>query len=76
MNKSMVEMMEERYGPIISGVNLRTALGFNTYAAFYRSMQLEELGVKVFRLAGRKGWFAKTADVADWIEKQSKGDRK
>lgn len=73
MNKDqkLVEKMEERYGPLMGGKHLYAALGFNTYAAFYRSMQLNELGVKVFRLTGRKGWFAKTSDVANWIEDQS-----
>lgn len=70
-DQDLIIKMEERYGPIISGKHLYAALGFKTYAAFYRSLQLDELGVKVFRLAGRKGWFAKTIDVANWINQQS-----
>ncbi len=75
MNKGqqLIETMEERYGPLIGGKNLYAALGFNTYSAFYRSMQLNELGVAVFRITGRKGWFAKTNEVAKWINQQSEG---
>lgn len=62
-----------QYGPLISGKDLYTCLGFKTYAAFYRAKQLNEIDVNVFRLHNRKGWFAKTADVAKWIETQSEG---
>ena len=67
---SLIERMETQYGPVMSGKKLRTALGFKSYAAFYRSLQLNEIGVKLFRLTGRQGWFAKTSDVANWIEEQ------
>jgi len=60
-----------RYGPLISGKDLYTCLGFKTYAAFYRAKQLNEIDVNIFRLQNRKGWFAKTADIAKWIEEQS-----
>lgn len=60
-----------RFGPTISGRVLYAALGFKTYAAFYRSKQRGEVGVNVFTLPGRRGWFALTADVAEWLNEQA-----
>lgn len=58
----------DRYGPTLGGQDLYAALGFKTYAAFHRSRQLGTVGVKVFALPGRRGWFALTTDVAAWLE--------
>ena len=63
--------MISNFGPTLGGRDLYAALGFKTYAAFHRSQQREELGVHVFKLPGRQGWFALTDDVARWLEKQS-----
>lgn len=57
-----------RYGPTLGGRDLYAALGYKTYAAFHRSRQLGAIGVKVFTLPGRRGWFALTTDVAAWLE--------
>lgn len=62
-----------KFGPTIGGHDLYNALGFKTYAAFHRSRMRGELGVHVFKLPGRRGWFALTDAVANWLEKQSSG---
>lgn len=72
-SKSLAEQLIETYGPMLGGRNLYSALGFKTYSAFYRSMQRNEIGVKIFNLPGRRGWFALTTDIADWLEAQSNG---
>lgn len=63
---SLAHEMLELHGPIISGAALYRALGFKTYAAFYRA-QKGGLGVRAFRLPGRRGVFVLTTEVADWI---------
>lgn len=68
---ALKKSMNSRFGPTLGGNDLYTALGFNTYAAFHRSRQLGELGVHVFKLPRRRGWFALTDEVADWLEKQA-----
>ncbi len=60
-----------RFGPTMGGQDLYTALGFKTYAAFHRSQQRQALGVHVFKLPGRRGWFALSVDIATWLMKQS-----
>ena len=63
--------MNNQFGPVIGGKDLYSALGFKTYPAFHRINSLGELGVHVFKLTGRRGWFALTEDVAKWLEEQS-----
>ncbi len=68
---SLEDQLMTRFGPTIGGQELYSALGFKTYAAFHRSQQRQELGVHVFKLQGRRGWFAFTGDVAAWLALQS-----
>ena len=67
----LANQLISRFGPTMGGHNLYSALGFKTYAAFHRSQQRNELGVHVFKLPSRRGWFAFSGDVARWLEKQS-----
>lgn len=70
-NDALIDRMMARFGPTLGGQDLYAALGFKTYAAFHRSQQLKEVGVHVFKLPGRRGWFARTDEVAMWLEQQS-----
>lgn len=70
-DEAMLSELIFRFGPILSGQDLYSALGYKTYPAFYRSQQHGELGVHVFKLPGRRGWFALTVDVAKWLKEQS-----
>jgi hypothetical protein len=64
---SLEQKLFSRFGPLIGGGDLYSALGFKSYSAFYRSKELGELGVRVFQISGRRGWFALTEDVANWL---------
>lgn len=61
------EFLLNRYGPLLGGNELVSILGFKTKAAFYRSIRMNTLGVVVFNIAGRKGKFALTENVANWL---------
>jgi hypothetical protein len=69
--RSLVDQLITLYGPTVGGRDLYSALGFKTYAAFHRSKQRREIGVNVFILPGRRGWFALTTDIANWLEQQA-----
>ena len=69
--RSLSEQLMTQYGPTMGGTDLYQALGYKTYAAFNRSRQRNVLGVKVFALPGRRGWFALTADIAAWLEEHA-----
>lgn len=59
--------MLREYGPLMGGEDLRRALGYRTWSAFARAVRAEALLVKVFEIPGRRGRFALTQDVADWL---------
>ncbi len=65
------ERLLKQYGPTLTGNDLYAALGFKTYAAFHRVLTRGELSVRVFKLPGRRGWFASTLEVADWLTQQT-----
>lgn len=70
--KSLDEQLLDRYGPTLGGKELYSALGFRSYGAFHRSKQLGDLGINVFMLPGRRGWFALTTEVAAWLAEQAR----
>lgn len=67
-NNSLAHEMLLTCGPLLRGARLYRALGFSTYAGFYRAQKAGELGVRVFRMPGRRGFFCLTTDVAQWVE--------
>jgi hypothetical protein len=71
MTSELLNHMMSRFGPTLGGQDLYSALGFKTYGAFHRRRQLSEVGVHIFKLPGRRGWFARTDEVARWLEEQS-----
>lgn len=66
-----VEKMEvvllARHGPLLSSGALIGALGFRTAAAFRQARRRGQVGVRTFRIDGRRGTFALTVDVARWL---------
>lgn len=67
MNNDLSQKTYEQYGPIMGGKDLWKALGYKTFAAFARALDKSTIGVKVFRIEGRRGWFAMTEDVVNWL---------
>lgn len=70
-SQNLTSRLFERFGPTLGGRDLYVALGYKTYSAFYRAKQRDELGVRVFSLPGRRGWFALTETVARWLEQHA-----
>lgn len=58
----------EQYGPLIGGADLARVAGFRTADAFKTAAKRGRVGFKVFPIKGRQGRFARTADVAAWLE--------
>jgi hypothetical protein len=57
----------QQYGPLVSGKDLMRNLGFRSHSSFARARKKGLLGVAVFELEGRRGPFARTQDIADWM---------
>lgn len=66
-SKDLAGQMLEKYGPLMRGADLYTALGFKTYAAFHRAREKDRIGVRIFAVPGRRGVFALTNDVTAWL---------
>lgn len=56
-------------GPFLSGTALWRSLGYPSSAAFRQAKARGKLEVKVFNLPQRRGTFAFTREVADWLRK-------
>ncbi len=52
---------------LLSGKPLRSALGFASAEAFRTAVHSRRLPVPVFKIQGRQGWFARSADVSGWL---------
>lgn len=61
--KSLVDL----YGPLIGGPLLQRALGYTKGGTFRAAMAAKRIPVPCFRLEGRRGWFARTRDVEEWL---------
>lgn len=69
MRNSLEQQLMNEFGPIMGGRELVRALGYRTLPAFRRACRDGVLGLRVFNLPDRKGKFALTRDVADFIVK-------
>lgn len=61
------ESLVARHGALVSGKTLRQLLGFKSESAFRSAVLSGRVPVAVFSLAGRRGFFAKTQEVEDWL---------
>lgn len=71
----MNDELLEHYGPLIGGVELRNMLGYKAASTFNRAKRLNLIGVKIFEIPNRRGSFALTKDVADWLQSISSSER-
>ena len=65
-NQHLARLLE-RYGELMDSKALQRLFGFPTERAFRRAAGNGTLPVKVFRVTGRPGWFARTDCVATWL---------
>lgn len=66
----LYEELQERYGPLMSGMVLVKALGYGSADAFRQAVSRQTVPVVVFPIAERRGKFALTRDVALWLAEQ------
>jgi hypothetical protein len=69
---NLLEKLLEQHGPLMTGENLYKALGYKSWAGFAKAVRSGAVEVDIFNLPGRKGRYAKTSDVANWINKLNK----
>jgi hypothetical protein len=59
--------MMRTFGAVIGGGELSRTLGYTTQGAFRQAFARDRLPVPVFFLEGRRGRFALTSDIANWL---------
>lgn len=58
------------HGPIMTGDCLRKALGYRSSAAFRQAIVRRSIPVPIFSIEKRRGKFALTKEVAQWVAAQ------
>ena len=67
-NHGWAAKLQECHGPIVGGRELAKLLAFQSLVAFRQAASRGKLPVTVFSIPHRRGKFAYTCDVADWLE--------
>jgi len=64
----------QQYGPMVGGQDLRRLLGYKAASTFNRAKRLQLIDFPIFKIPNRRGSFALTEDVIDWIHKTSESN--
>lgn len=56
------------HGPLLSAANTAKLMAFESTDALRQARIRQRLPIDMFTIAGRRGWFASTRAVADWID--------
>ena len=67
LQQQMRESMLRLHGPLLGGQALTAALGHRTAASLRQARRRGQVAVPLFTVPNRRGWFALTLDVADWL---------
>lgn len=62
-----LEHLTKIYGPLLASRDLWKILGFASPAAYRQSRTRGQLPITEFKIEGRRGKFALTLDVANWL---------
>lgn len=55
------------HGPLLGGEALIAALGHRNAASLRQARRRGQVSITLFTVPNRRGWFALTQDVADWL---------
>ena len=61
------ESLLRLHGPLLGGEPLASALGHRSAASLRQARRRGQVTVPLFTVPSRRGWFALTLDVADWL---------
>ena len=67
MRTELRESLLRLHGPLLGGEPLASALGHRSAASLRQARRRGQVGVPLFTVPNRRGWFALTLDVADWL---------
>lgn len=64
---ALLERLTAQHGELIGGMTLARCLGYRTPRAFQVALQRRQVPIVTFPLAGRRGRFARTFELARWL---------
>lgn len=67
VRSAIMSSLEQAHGPLLKGDGLANALGYKNLASLRQAKKRNQVGVALFELPNRKGLYALTAEVADWL---------
>lgn len=62
--------LRDRYGLMVGSTALWRELGYSSYEAFRKAKQRGRIEVPLFDVPNRRGSFALSSEVANWIARQ------
>lgn len=65
--QALTQRLLAEHGELIGGHALARCLGYRTQRAFQMGIQRGQLPVEAFTLTGRRGHYARTFEVAQWL---------
>lgn len=67
---AIAQQLLSQHGPLVGGNALSRLMGFPNTKAFHQARRRQALGIRTFKIEGRRGIFALTADYFTWLEKR------
>ena len=67
LTQELRQALEERHGPMLTGHALASCLGHGSVAGLRQARRRGHVTVALFTVPKRRGYFALTRDVADWL---------
>lgn len=71
---SLLQELLDEWGYVMNATGLRKALGFRSSNVLRTAISENRVPFKTFKIAGRRGPYALTADVAKWLASLSVGE--
>ncbi|MDN3578273.1 hypothetical protein QWZ03_16005 [Chitinimonas viridis] len=70
LTRELSQELTAEYGPMLGSEALVKVLGYRSSGAFQQALTRGTIPVPVFRIEYRRGCFALTRDVAQWLSRQ------
>jgi hypothetical protein len=67
LQQELRETLLRMHGPLLGGKALVAALGHKNAASLRQARRRRQVAITLFTVPNRRGWFALTQDVADWL---------
>lgn len=69
------DLLRQHGSSLLTGESLRQALGYRSVHALRKAIERGTVPVSIFPIENRRGQYALTKDVANWLAKQRIGGR-